>query len=203
MKLAALFPLCALLLVLPLRANAAAPATDTVIECMGDFETVSTDTEITSTFRDKVVVTGNNLTMTCDFLTVVAIRQKDTSVAIGDYKYFKSLVAVGHVRIVQNDREATCGRAEIFPGDDKIVLSEKSDGVLPQIRNLDDQSTATGFRIILYRGQRRAVIEPDPQSGVRMVGPALKDLGYDKNKSTPPPSSGSEPKIVAPVIPPK
>ena len=201
MKRVPLSALCALLLAIPLCGTAAAPTTDTVIECAGVFETVSTDTEITSTFRDKVVVTGNNLTMTCDFLTVIAIRERDPAVAIGNYKYFKSLVATGHVRIVQNDREATCGRAEIFPGDDKIVLSEKSDGVSPQIRNLDDQSTATGFRIVLYRGQRRAVIEPDPQNGVRMVGPALKDLGYDKSKT--PPASETGPKIVVPIAPSK
>ena len=194
MKLPAFSALCAALLAaITLRAEL---PTETVIECKGLFETVSTDTEITSTFRDQVVVTGNNLKMTCDFLTVVAIRERDPSVAIGQYKYFKSLVATGHVRILQGDREATCGRAEIFPGEDKIVLSEKSEGTLPRIRNLDDQSTVDGFRIILYRGQRRAVIEPDPQSGIRMIGPALKDLGYDKNKTPAPSSNETGPKIV-------
>jgi hypothetical protein len=194
MKLTVLPALCALLLALPLRA--AEPSGNTIIDCKGVFETVSTDTEITSTFRDQVVVTGTNLKMTCDFLTVVAIREIDPTAAIGKYRYFKSLVATGHVRILQGDREATCGRAEIFPGDDKIVLSEKSDGNSPRVRNLDDQSTAEGYRIVLYRGQRRAVIEPDPETGVRMLLPVLKDLSYDKGKTAPPAETG--PKIVPP-----
>lgn len=159
-------------------------ANDTVVECAGLFETVSTDTEITSTFRDKVVVTGNNLKMTCDFLTVVALRKTgDAPAAIGKYGYFKSLVATGHVRIMQGDREATCARAEIFPGEDKIVLSGKVDGALPRVRSTDDQYSAEGPIIELYRGQRRAVIRNESSGGpgTRITLPPIKDLGYDKN----------------------
>jgi lipopolysaccharide export system protein LptA len=188
------FFLSALLLVLPLgfaRAADALVGDDTVVECSGIFETVSTDTEITSTFRDKVVVTGNNLKLTCDFLTVVAIRKGDTTAALGNYGYFKSLVATGHVRIVQGDREALCGRAEIFPGEDKIVLSEK-----PSVRSTDDQYAVTGPVIELYRGQRRAVIPAsgDNAPSTRITLPALKDLGYDKDKDKSPPPAGNAPK---------
>lgn len=173
------FVIPALLLLLPLARAAELVDADTVVECSGPFETVSTDTEITSTFRDKVIVTGNNLTMTCDFLTVVAIRKDDATAALGKYGYFKSLVATGHVRIVQGDREATCGRAQIFPGEDKIVLSEK-----PAVRSTDDQYAVTGPVIELYRGQRRAVIPASGGNGpgTRITLPALKDLGYDKEK---------------------
>src|SRR4051812_33404877 len=96
----------------------------TVIECVGLAETISTDTETIATFRDQVVVTGNNLKVTCDFLKVIASRKGDPKATIGKYGYFKSLVATGHVKIIQGDREATCGRAEIFPGEDRVVLSE-------------------------------------------------------------------------------
>lgn len=188
MKPSLLFALCTLLVCS--AARAAAPMTDTVVDCAGLFETVSTDTEITSTFRDKVVVTGNNLKLTCDFLTVIAIRKSgDPTAALGKYGYFKSLVATGHVRIVQGDREATCGRAEIFPGEDKIILSEKVGDALPRVRSLDDQYAAEGPRVILYRGQRRAVIEGEGDNGpgTRITLPALKDLGYDK--AVPPPAT--------------
>src|SRR5690606_11061163 len=117
-------------------------------------ETISTDTETIATFRDEVVVKGNNLELYCDFLKVVAIRKGDPTATLGQYGYFKSLVATGNVRIVQGDREATCGRAEVFPGEDRIVLSEH-----PVVRSTDDQYVATGPRLVLYRGQRRAVIE--------------------------------------------
>lgn len=186
---------------LPQTARAAGidPTAETVVECAGLFETLSTDTEITSTFRDKVVVTGNNLKLTCDFLTVVAIRKGGDPVeALGKYGYFKSLVATGNVRIVQGDREATCGRAEIFPGEDKIILSEKFGNALPRVRSLDDQYSAEGPRVILYRGQRRAVIEGegDKGPGTRILLPAIKDLGYDKNS---PPAAGEEPRKSEPA----
>jgi len=178
------FPLLALgaLLLLPAAASAAEPVGDTIIDCAGLFETISTDKEIISTFRDQVVVTGNNLKLTCDYLVVIAIRKTgDTTAALGKYGYFKSLVATGNVRIMQGDREATCGRAEIFPGEDKIILSEKVGDALPRVR--DNESTAEGPRLTLYRGQRKAMIEGDAatNTGIRIKLPAIKDLGFDKN----------------------
>lgn len=194
MKPTSLLLFFALLPVGFIRAAEPVPA-ETIVECAGIFDTVSSETEITSTFRDKVVVTGTNLKLTCDFLTVVALRKDNTTAALGKYGYFKSLVATGHVRIVQGDREAACGRAEIFPGEDKIILSEKVDGARPHVRSLDDEYHAEGYRLILYRGQRRAVIEPDPASGqgTRITLPALKDLGYDKEKQSPPAEPAPKP----------
>ncbi len=175
----AFFLFVALLLTLtaPLRAADTPPSTE--ITCEGLFETISTDTETFSTFRDKVVVIGNNLRLYCDFLKVVAIRKGDPAATIGQYGYFKSLIATGNVRIVQGDREATCGRAEVFPGEDRIVLSEE-----PVVRSLDDQYVAAGPRLVLYRGQRRAVIEGTPEERVRITLPAIKDLGFEEEKKT-------------------
>lgn len=147
----------------------------TVIECSGPAETISTDTETVATFRDEVVVTGNNIKLTCDFLKVIAIRKGDPDSTLGSYGNFKSLVATGNVRIVQGDREATCGRAEVFPGEDRIVLSEE-----PVVRSFDDEYIATGPRLVLYRGQRRAVIESNETERARITLPAIKDLGFDE-----------------------
>jgi lipopolysaccharide export system protein LptA len=184
MKFLLPFTLCALLAAGPVRAADTLSPTDTIIECAGVFDTISTDKEITSTFRDKVVVTGNNLKLTCDFLTVIAIRKDSSTAALGKYGYFKSLVATGHVRILQADREATCGRAEIFPGEDKIVLSES-----PVVRDTGNESSFTAPVLELYRGQRRAVA---PGGGTRIVLPALKDLGYEKDAKSAP--AGGAPK---------
>src|SRR4051794_7487638 len=184
MKLLLRFTL-GILLASPLaRAAEVVGSTDTIIECAGVFETVSTDKEITSTFRDQVVVTGNNLKLTCDFLTVIAIPKKGAPAALGKYGYFKSLVATGHVRIVQGDREATCGRAEIFPGEDKIVLSEN-----PVVRDTGNDSSFSAPVLELYRGQRRAIA---PGGGTRIVLPALKDLGYEKDKASAPGEGASK-----------
>jgi lipopolysaccharide export system protein LptA len=164
----------------PGRLRAADPV-DTIVESSGPGEMVSTDTETTMTWHDHVVVTGNNLKIYCDSLKVVASRKGDPTATLGKYGYFKSLLATGHVRIVQGDREATCGRAEIFPGDDKIVLTEQ-----PLVRSLDDQYIATGQRLILFHGERRAVIEGTPEERTHMTLPAIKDLGFDNSKPATP-----------------
>lgn len=162
-----------LLIYSSLRAQLAEPP-PTVIECSGPAETISTDTETIATFRDHVVVVGNNIKLTCDFLQVIALRKGDKTATLGSYGQFKSLVATGSVRIVQGAREATCGRAEVFPGEDRIVLSEN-----PVVRSNDDDYTATGPRLVLYRGQRRAVIEGNETERARITLPPIKDLGFD------------------------
>jgi lipopolysaccharide export system protein LptA len=134
-------------------------------------EMVSSETDATFTFRDHVVVTGTNLKINCEELVVVANKTGDPKATFGKQDKFKSLVATGKVRILQNDREATCERAEVFPGDDKVVLTGN-----PVVRSLDGNYKADGPRLVLYRGERRAVIE----GGTRITLPPLKDLGYGK-----------------------
>ena len=145
----------------------------TVVECDGPSETISSDTETVATFHDHVVVTGTNIVMYCDVLRVVATRKGDPTATIGKYGTFKSLVATGHVRILQADREATCGRAEVFPGEDRIVLTDK-----PVVRNPADNYEAAGYRMVLYRGQRRAVIEAAPGERTRITLPPVKNMGF-------------------------
>jgi hypothetical protein len=170
-----------------LRAQEALPPT--VIEFAGPAEMVSTDTETIATFHDKVVVTGNNIKVTCDYLKVVASRKGDPKATIGKFGYFKSLVATGHVKIVQGDREASCGHAEIFPGEDRVVLSrltKSKDEPFPTVRSIDDQYVASGPRLVLYRGERRALIEAEDGAAVGVTGrfvlPTIKDMGFAKDK---------------------
>ena len=82
-------------------------------------ESVSTDTEMITLFTDDVVVTGNNIRITCDRLEVVSIRFGEKEQVVATQNRFKSLVATGHVKIVQGDREATCERAVVLPGDNR------------------------------------------------------------------------------------
>jgi len=181
--------LLAVLLCVSLTAHsqtATTPPPPTIIECAGPSELISTDTETTATFRDSVVVTGNNLSLHCDFLKVVATRKGDPTATLGQYGNFKSLVATGNVRIVQGDREATCGRAEVFPGEDRIVLSEN-----PVVRSLDGEYSATGPQLVLHRGQRRAVIEGTADAPARITLPPIKDLGFDDEPAAPRAETGS------------
>jgi lipopolysaccharide export system protein LptA len=150
----------------------AAEAPATTIDSISA-ESVSTDAETTTTFHDEVVATGNDLTLTCDFLKVIATRVGEKSATLGKYGKFKYLLATGHVRIVQGDRVATCGRAEVFPGEDRIVLTEN-----PVVKIETEHYEASGPRMVLYRGQRRAVIEGTPTQRTHITLPAIKDLGF-------------------------
>jgi lipopolysaccharide export system protein LptA len=151
----------------------AAPVVPTVIES-GTFEMVSSPKETTSVFRQEVTVTGTNLKITCDELVVVTRRAGDPAATLGKQENFKSLVATGHVHIVQGDREAFAARGEIFPGEDKIVLSGD-----PVVRSTKEgwEQTGPGMQLVLYRGQRRAVLEGPPGTRTKITLPPMKDLG--------------------------
>jgi hypothetical protein len=164
------------------------PPQPTVIESAGPAEMVSTEKESTFTFRDRVVVTGTNLKLTCDLLVVVAKRTGDPKATLGKQENFKSLVATGHVVLVQSEREATADRAEVLPGEDKAILT----GNPVRVRTLDGKYEATGPEAVLERGQLRAVIKAP-----RFVLPPLKDLGPDKDKKTSP-ASEAAPKVAPP-----
>ena len=138
----------------------------------------STDTETRSIFKENVTVTGNNLRLTCDKLDVTAVRlvgkdaQADKNSTLPTVEKFKTLVATGNVHIVQGDREVTCGKAEVFPGEDRVVLTEK-----PVVIDNDGPYVATGDRIVLLRGERRIFGD-----NIRLQGPPIRDLGFEKDK---------------------
>jgi lipopolysaccharide export system protein LptA len=138
----------------------------------------TSDTEATSFFTGHVVVTGTNLRITCDRLEIISTSGADQSDTIGQQDQFKYILATGHVHIVQGDREATCGRAEVLPRDNKITLTES-----PSVTDRGNGSVADGDKITLLRGQRRVIIEH-----AHMVGPPVKDLGFDKNQKAPAPA---------------
>ena len=137
----------------------------------------STDTETRGTFSGNVIVTGNDLKLTCDRLEITATRIGEKTATIGTLEKFKYLLASGKVRIVQGDREATCGRAEVFPREDKIILTEK-----PMVVDHGSEATYVGNQLRLFRGQRR--VEGDD---VQITLPPIKDLGFDKNEPAPKP----------------
>jgi lipopolysaccharide export system protein LptA len=150
----------------------------------------STDTQTTFVFSKNVVATGTNLRLTCDRLEVITTRKGDPTATIGKLGRFKSLVAEGNVRLLQSDREAACGRAEVLPDDDKIILSDH-----PVVKDLANGATVTGPKMVLYRGERRAEVLGTEESGTRIILPAIKDLGFDKDQkpATPPAEAPKKP----------
>ena len=160
-----------------------APETTTNIQSDGPGEMVSNDKETTITFRDKVVVTGTNLRLTCDYLKVVVLRTGDPAATLGKVEKFRSLLATGNVVIVQGDREAACGRAEVLPEDDKIILTEN-----PVVVDRAAQTRLIGERITMFRGERRVLVDKPS-----VTGPPIRDLGFEKDKPATPPETPKQP----------
>lgn len=167
--------------------RAAEPAPQTVIESE-QLDMKSTDHTSEFIFSSHVVVTGNNLKLTCDRLEVTTLRGGDLSATVSRLGSFQRLVALGHVKIVQGDREAVCGRAELMPGEDKIVLTEN-----PMVTDYSSKGSVTGARIVLYRGERRAVVESGGSGPTHVTLPALNDLGFDGAKPAATPASPPAP----------
>ncbi|HXA13632.1 MAG TPA: LptA/OstA family protein [Opitutaceae bacterium] len=139
----------------------------------------STDTDTFSVFTGNVVVTGTDLRITCDRLDVDSIRSGEKTDTIGKQDNFKSLVATGHVHMVQLDREASCGRAEVLPREDKVILTEN-----PVVIDHGNNTVATGEPLVLLHGERRVM-----GTNVHITLPPIKDLGFDKNAPPPAPDA--------------
>src|SRR4051812_14952316 len=143
----------------------------------------STDTETFAHFTGNVVATGTNIRITCDKLEITAAGQNEKSATVGKLDKFKYLLATGRVRIIQGDREANCGRAEVFPREERVVLTEK-----PVVIDHGNSSVAMGDKLTLLRGQRRVMGD-----NVKITFPPMKDMGFDKNTPAPRPDTPTPP----------
>lgn len=177
--------------ILPAATPVAPPEARPTVITSDLFEMHSTDTETISVFDGNVVVTATGLRLTCDHLVVVSIRIGEESDTVGKQDRFKSLLAVGRVRIEQGEREATCDRAEVLPREDRITLTGK-----PVVTDHGNGTVATGDPLILLRNERR-IIGRD----VKLTAPSLKDLGFDPTQ--PPPEADGAKQPPPKAAPPK
>ncbi len=184
-SLAALALLTALNAPLPAATPATPPAETepTVITAQSNV-TWSTDTATYSTFDGNVTITGTNLRLTCDHLEIAATRTGDKSTTVSRGGQFQRILATGKVRLIQGDREATCGRAELLPAQNQIILTENP-MVIDHGAVADGAVTYLSDTLIIKRGERK--IEGN---NVQIKFPPLKDLGFDNNqKLTPAPAA--------------
>jgi lipopolysaccharide export system protein LptA len=136
----------------------------------------------------NVTVTGTNLLIVCDRLELTATRiGQEEGGAVPDLDKFRYLLATGNVSITQGTRVATCGRAEVFPREEKVVLTEN-----PVVADKATEMVSAGDRITMLRGQDRVFVE-----NMRLTGPPIKDLGFEKKES-----EEKEAKEEAPAQPP-
>jgi hypothetical protein len=120
----------------------------------------------------SVTVTGTNLLIVCDRLELTATRIGEDTGAVPDLDKFRYLLATGNVSITQGTRVATCGRAEVLPREEKVVLTED-----PVVIDKATEFVSAGERITMLRGQERVVVDKP-----RLTGPPIKDLGFEKKE---------------------
>jgi lipopolysaccharide export system protein LptA len=144
----------------------------------------STDTETFAITTGNVVLTGTNLRITCDRLEMTASRIGDKTATVGNLEKIKLILAIGNVHIVQGDREATCQRAEVFPREDKVVLTED-----PVYKDHSSGLVGAGDRVTMFRGKREVQVDK-----IRLSGAPIRDLGATakpKPSDTPAPTPAS------------
>jgi lipopolysaccharide export system protein LptA len=167
----------------PRAAPAPAPAARSELTA-DTLEMVSVGDEVRVLCENNVTFTSPpNLRIVCDRLEVIATRGGEGDAALPAIERFRYLLATGNVRMVQGDREATCGRAEVFPREERVVLTEQ-----PVLLDRSADTVITGDKLVLLRGQRRVEGE-----NVRVIGPPIRDLGPDAERATPSPSAATAP----------
>jgi hypothetical protein len=158
-----------------LSARAEQPPQPTVLDCdNADMWSVGNETQGVCT--GSVKLTGTDLRIVCDKLEFAALGVGDKTSTVPTLDKFKYMIATGHVIIVQGDREAICGRAELLPQDDKIILTIK-----PQLIDHGTGWNTQGEKITITRGDRRVIVEKPT-----ITGPAIRDLGFDPSKPATP-----------------
>ena len=131
----------------------------------------------------KVVVTGTNIRIECDRLELTASRIGEKAGAVPTLEKFRYLLATGKVSITQGTRTATCGRAEVLPREEKVVLTED-----PVVVDRATDFVSAGEKITMLRGQEKVEVEKP-----RFTGPPIKDLGFEKKTEKDAPADAAAP----------
>lgn len=190
------------------QAPTPAPATEPALNAQNTIVTAdrlemkNTGVESHLIFIGNVQLVGTNLTVTCDRVEIYAeqipdVRDPDKKATIGKIGALTKILALGHVKVSQEGRTATAGRAEVMPIEDKIVLSEE-----PVVTDTETQVTVSGTRMTFFRGDRYGQIE-NPQ----VVGPALPNLGFPREQkpeadaAAPAATPATAPAATAPATP--
>ncbi len=104
-------------------------------------------------FEDTVEVLSDSLFVSCHHLHVVSKADSTSpSGAKVQMGTIETMKASGNVYIRQEDKEAWAQEAEVFPEEEKLVLTHNA-------RLKDERGVVEGHRITLFKGQKEAIVE--------------------------------------------
>lgn len=164
----------------PAHGDASAPS-ETIItaETLELTQNEADNTTFAILSGNVVVTTTDDLRLTCARLEVTATRLRDKNPALTPLDKFQRLVATGDVRLTQNTRTITCGRADVLPREDRITLTQK-----PVLTDTALKITAYGDPLTLHRAERRI----EGQNG-RFILPPWTDTPANPKSKNPNPKS--------------
>lgn len=130
--------------------------------------------------RGSVKLTATNLEITCNQIEVFTdVKDKEGNDTLGDLSSIRRIIATGNVKIVQEERMATSGRAEVYPNDDYILLDED-----PIVYQNDITIDGTGAQMRILRGNGRVELIGDSNNKIRVTGRPIEDLGFEENEDS-------------------
>ncbi len=128
----------------------------------------------------SVKLTATNLVITCNKIEVFTdVKDKDGNDTIGDVSSIRQIIATGAVKIVQEERTATAGRAEVFPNEDFILLDED-----PIVYQNSITMDGTGAQLRIHRGNGLVEWIGSPDNKIRFTGPPIEDFGFEENEDS-------------------
>ncbi len=130
--------------------------------------------------RGSVKLTATNLEITCNQIEVFTdVKDKEGNDTLGDLSSIRRIIATGNVKIVQEERMATSGRAEVYPNDDYILLDED-----PIVYQNDITIDGTGAQMRILRGNGRVELIGDTNNKIRVTGRPIEDFGFEENEDS-------------------
>lgn len=151
----------------------------------GDYlEMESGDSQSEFHLLGNVTVVGTNLNLSGDELHITAQKKGAKDATVTTMGQITQIIAVGNVKIRQEGRIAEAGRAEFYPEEKKVLLTDN-----PMVT--DAQGTVSGEEIEWFHGQRRAQVRGGTQRVVVKLD-SMPDLGYDPDQSDPEPADDTE-----------
>lgn len=133
-------------------------------------------------FSEDVVLYATNLVVECDQLEIFATRETQSDSDIGEFGAIKEVIATGRVRIVQEERVATCDKAIVQPRLQRIVLTGNAVVQQPGGRLVTESPED---EIILDRGNGRITIDTKGPRKFRFIGSPIRDLGFEQQSPVP------------------
>ena len=107
-------------------------------------------------FQGNINITGTNMDATCENMEVVIPNKPKAK------KEISQIIMTKNVKLTQQLKEATCDRADIFPIDNIVELTES-----PIVIDREDNSRVYGHKITYNNGTRKVQVESDPNAQQR------------------------------------